>query len=224
MHFSEALLSFPCLSLCLQRMLFCRGCFSAVVWTSQSNFAPSSSNSCPGWCNWENLLFCFVLFLSHTSCLLGKISLLCCDFYCFSFSCFFFCPFVQKNQVSSGEASTPYTVKLHGAPLNVTEVSFVPKLGMSVQGCSQLVTQPNLFRGPFLHSVELCWGLYGQTEKLFTWFCAEMLYVACGVFIVLIKEYETCFLYLRTDLSNSNSSCSKRFENSSCLWSQWQSG
>lgn len=64
MHFSEALLSFPCLSLCLQRMLFCRGCFSAVVWTSQSNFAPSSSNSCPGWCNWENLLFCFV-FISH---------------------------------------------------------------------------------------------------------------------------------------------------------------
>ncbi|NXQ89121.1 RBM19 protein, partial [Nyctibius grandis] len=42
-----------------------------------------------------------------------------------------------ENQGSSAEASTPYTVKLRGAPLNITEVTFVTKLGMESQGCFQ---------------------------------------------------------------------------------------
>ncbi|XP_071880329.1 probable RNA-binding protein 19 isoform X2 [Anas platyrhynchos] len=51
---------------------------------------------------------------------------------------------LQKNQVSSGEASTPYTVKLHGAPLNITEQKirefFLPlkpvaiRIGKNAQG------------------------------------------------------------------------------------------
>lgn len=59
---------------------------------------------------------------------------LCCDFCSFIQLFLPFLPSSVQSQGSSGEASTPFTVKLRGCPSNITEASLLSQLGREAQG------------------------------------------------------------------------------------------
>lgn len=68
----------------------------------------------------------------------------------------------MQSQGSPGEGSTPFTVKLRGAPSNITEASLVSQLGREPRGVSECPSARCLQK--LLTLLRVVWVIWGISE------------------------------------------------------------